>query len=46
VATGAKVADWAPNAETDLVNSISTGADAGRIAVMREQLDTAADSFR
>jgi hypothetical protein len=46
VADGAKVADWAPNAETDLVNSISTGADAGRIAVMRKQLDTAAGSFR
>ena len=46
VANGAKVADWAPNAETDLVNSISTGADAGRIAVMRKQLDTAAGSFR
>jgi hypothetical protein len=46
VPKGAKVPDWAPHAETDLVTSISTGADAGRIAVMAEQLDTAAGSFR
>lgn len=46
VANGAKVPDWAPNAEGDLVNSISTGADAGRIAVMAKQLETAVGSFR
>ena len=46
VAAGTKVADWAPNAESDLVAAISTGADAGRIAKMRKKLDTAAGTFR